>query len=161
MHMRRLPLIESCQEDWAEMRPEGRGRHCDACDRNVVDLSAMTEREARRVIEQARGRVCVRYAIDEDDEVMFRARTRGGLERLAVGVAVASMLSAPALADVAVTMDGRATAAQMAGGARHGAQTAKKVAGKTTHGPTGTNGAPPERHKVFMGIMAAERDLKE
>lgn len=49
-------------------------RHCERCERDVHNLSAMTRREADSVIARraAGERVCVRYTVDEDGQVEFR-----------------------------------------------------------------------------------------
>lgn len=74
----RLPIHDPCHEDWAAMDDQGDGRRfCDQCTKNVHDVSSMTEREARAMlrIEQAKGRVCVRYRTDVAGNIKFRAET--------------------------------------------------------------------------------------
>jgi hypothetical protein len=102
MQKRALPIVRPCDEDWGAMRREGDGRRCDRCATTVVDLSALTEREAKRLIARAGGDLCVRYRADADGEVRFRpAPLRRGVHRLAVGLGLASLVGAatPAFAD--------------------------------------------------------------
>ncbi|HZS37623.1 MAG TPA: hypothetical protein VFF06_12390 [Polyangia bacterium] len=123
MHKRALPILNPCREDWDEMRRDGAGRHCARCDYTVVDLSQLTEREAKRVVANRRGKLCVRYRVDGEGELMFRAPSRRGFERLAAGLGLASLVSAaaPAFADASIPAHGPAqsgrklaTAAQFA-----------------------------------------------
>jgi hypothetical protein len=54
------------------MRPGERGRHCARCEKHVYDLSAMTEQEARALLDGARGEICVSYLHDRRGGVVFR-----------------------------------------------------------------------------------------
>ncbi len=73
MAVRALPILSPCRESFAAMRGDGAVRACDRCDKEVHDLSAMTEPEARAVLRRARGaRICVRYAGDGRGRVRFR-----------------------------------------------------------------------------------------
>lgn len=67
-------VIEApCDEDWDRMRPEagGRRRFCDHCERQVHDLSQMSEPAARALLREHAGRVCVAYVRDEAGEIVF------------------------------------------------------------------------------------------
>jgi hypothetical protein len=52
-------------------------RFCDVCVKQVHDLSALTEPQARTVLadESAKGRVCVRYKADRDGNIKFKVET--------------------------------------------------------------------------------------
>jgi hypothetical protein len=52
-------------------------RFCGVCVKNVHDLSALTEPQARAVLadESAKGRMCVRYKADRDGNIKFKAET--------------------------------------------------------------------------------------
>ncbi|KIG14781.1 hypothetical protein DB30_06367 [Enhygromyxa salina] len=70
----RLPIKDPCHENWDAMNREGDARRfCESCVKQVHDLSAMTEHQARSVldVESAKGRVCVRYTADEAGNVNF------------------------------------------------------------------------------------------
>jgi hypothetical protein len=91
------------------MDGDARRRHCDACDREVVDLSAMSEKEARAVVERAREvATCVRYRARSDGMVVFApdgaaaAPSAFPLRPIVLGLGL--MLGAAALAPPAVTM---------------------------------------------------------
>ena len=75
------------------MRRDGDGRRCDRCATTVVDLSALTERDARQLLERARksacDSICVRYRVDGEGQVEFRSPPpRRGLRELAVGLEI-------------------------------------------------------------------------
>lgn len=66
-------------------------RHCRACARDVVDLSALTAAAARRTLAARAGeRVCVRYTCDADDNVVFARRSPGPLRGAALATALAA-----------------------------------------------------------------------
>lgn len=71
--MRALPIAKPCPESFESMVGDGRSRHCDRCDKRVVDLSAGTEAEAAALLEAARGRMCVRYATNSSGHIVFAA----------------------------------------------------------------------------------------
>jgi carboxypeptidase family protein len=56
-----IRIASPCPADWNKMVGDERVRHCAECNLNVYNLSAMTEREARKLLEGNRGkRVCLR-----------------------------------------------------------------------------------------------------
>jgi hypothetical protein len=78
--MRRLhlPIQDPCHENWDAMSHEGDARRfCGVCVKQVHDLSALTEPQARAVLadESAKGRVCVRYNADRDGNIKFKPET--------------------------------------------------------------------------------------
>lgn len=59
-HLRRLP------------RSETPGWHCALCVKQVIDLSAMTEAEAERLLAERRPSLCVSYAVDAAGHIRFQ-----------------------------------------------------------------------------------------
>jgi hypothetical protein len=57
----RVRVAAPCQADWDEMRGDERVRFCHLCSLNVYNLSAMTRREAERLVARSEGRLCVRF----------------------------------------------------------------------------------------------------
>jgi hypothetical protein len=55
-----LRVASPCTADWDQMPGNDRVRHCSACNLNVYNLSAMTEREIRQLIDTHEGRLCGR-----------------------------------------------------------------------------------------------------
>ncbi|MCB9679728.1 MAG: hypothetical protein H6737_31770 [Alphaproteobacteria bacterium] len=88
-----LPIEEPCSADWGAMSGDERRRFCGQCSKHVHHLSAMTEREAEKVLEDAE--VCVRYEVDRDARIVFRPSRRA---RARAFVAAAVLASTPAFA---------------------------------------------------------------
>ena len=68
-----LRIAHPCAERWADMRPRGEGRHCDRCEKTVVDLTRVTQARARAIFEGAGGQVCARITEDARGNAVFRA----------------------------------------------------------------------------------------
>jgi hypothetical protein len=66
----RVEVAAPCSEDWTKMTGDDRVRFCDHCRQNVYNLSAMTEADARQVLEGPR--VCVRFFARGDGTVITR-----------------------------------------------------------------------------------------
>jgi hypothetical protein len=81
-----LPIAEPCHADWEAMEPRQQGRFCQGCAKDVHDLGAMTEAEARALLRSRAGqRLCVRYGVGIDGRIRFKA---------AAAVALAGALAA-------------------------------------------------------------------
>ncbi|MFA9472676.1 MAG: hypothetical protein ACERNK_19075, partial [Deltaproteobacteria bacterium] len=65
-----LRIASPCKAPWENMDGDERVRFCRDCNRNVYNLSAMTEREARRVVAEREGRLCVRFYQRRDGTVL-------------------------------------------------------------------------------------------
>ncbi|MBZ5709888.1 hypothetical protein [Nannocystis pusilla] len=69
----RLPIVQPCGEDWEAMRPGAAGRHCERCRHEVLDLSALTEGRARRLLAARKGQpTCVRARVSAEGHALFR-----------------------------------------------------------------------------------------
>lgn len=55
-----LQIPEPCHENWDNMTPTEQGRHCAACNKQVVDFSVMTDREVLNYFNNRKGDVCGR-----------------------------------------------------------------------------------------------------
>jgi hypothetical protein len=76
-----LTMPTPCHEDWESMRPEERGRFCEACSKTVVDFSMMTDREVMEYLGRAGRQVCGRMApeqLDRDFAMAGEGRRRRG-----------------------------------------------------------------------------------
>lgn len=74
MKRRRLQILEPCSEDFAAMKGGPKTRFCDKCDKNVHNLSEMTEREADAFLrENARGSICIRMTQTASGDIRYRA----------------------------------------------------------------------------------------
>jgi hypothetical protein len=96
------------------MRGGSRRRFCEACQHDVVNLSALTEREAAEIVARAGAeRVCVRYESNEEGRVHFRPEP-GALspalkERIAAGALATLTRAAAPLIPVSALLPGCAT----------------------------------------------------
>ncbi|MGL4584865.1 MAG: carboxypeptidase-like regulatory domain-containing protein [Flavobacterium sp.] len=55
----RIEIPEPCHEDWDKMTPQDKGRHCDVCDKVVVDFSKYSKRDIINHIKKE-GKICGR-----------------------------------------------------------------------------------------------------
>jgi hypothetical protein len=93
--MKKLPLVYECERRFDEMHGDATVRHCDDCDRKVVNLSSLDEKSARSLLAQRSAPVCVHYR-HLDGKIQFAKRTRA----VAFAAAAAILLaSAPARTD--------------------------------------------------------------
>src|SRR5690349_19516124 len=95
MHRSHLQVRSSCGESWAEMHGGVRRRFCEACQHHVVNLSALTEKEALEIVGRAAAepseRLCVRYESDREGQILFRAEPGAASASLRGRVAAGAM----------------------------------------------------------------------
>ena len=70
--LRGLHIASPCDADWAAMPGTERVRNCADCALNVYNLSELTAREARALIRQHEGRLCLRLYRRADGTVLTR-----------------------------------------------------------------------------------------
>lgn len=51
-------LSFSCDQDWRKMKATERGRFCDACSHDVLDLTKHSQADLNKIINQSNGHVC-------------------------------------------------------------------------------------------------------
>ncbi|MBL4705236.1 MAG: T9SS type A sorting domain-containing protein [Flavobacteriales bacterium] len=56
-----IMIPEPCHENWSDMTPKEKGRHCDMCDKVVVDFTNNTKEEIVDHLESAEGKTCGRF----------------------------------------------------------------------------------------------------
>src|SRR3954469_16997536 len=61
-----------CSTGWENMVGTERVRFCGQCSLNVYNLSAMTKRDAERLISETEGRLCVRYYRRADGTILTK-----------------------------------------------------------------------------------------
>jgi ankyrin repeat protein len=57
----RITIAAPCNADWEAMPGNDQVRFCEHCHLHVTNLSSLTWLQAMRLVEQSRGRLCVRY----------------------------------------------------------------------------------------------------
>jgi hypothetical protein len=62
-----------CHENWDNMTPEGRGRFCASCSKQVVDFSLMSDQQVLNHFKNTTGKVCGRFADDQLQRPMVAA----------------------------------------------------------------------------------------
>ena len=97
-----IEVKKACSEDWDAMTGNARVRFCSHCELSVNNLSALTRKQAMRLVNESGGRICVRYVKNPvDNAPVFAGRLYQITRRasLAAGVLSASLtFSALALA---------------------------------------------------------------
>jgi hypothetical protein len=58
-----------CLQSWNEMRGSDQIRFCDHCAKDVHNLSEMTRKQARKIVAQSNGGICVRYIRRPDGRI--------------------------------------------------------------------------------------------
>lgn len=79
--------MEPCPEDWEAMTGDARARRCERCERVVHELSERSAAEIELLTARAAGeRLCVRYRVDAQGQVVTRTSERGRLVGLLAGL---------------------------------------------------------------------------
>lgn len=86
----RIPV--PCPMRWGELQGDGRKRFCSSCSLHVHDTAQLTRSEARELLDEAAGRVCLRIEYDASGAACFREGRWASLWRGAVA-ALAGLLA--------------------------------------------------------------------
>lgn len=76
-YLQKVRIATPCSADWDKMEGDDRVRHCQQCDLNVFNISQMTAKEARDLIQNSTGRVCIQMYRRVDGTVITRDCPRG------------------------------------------------------------------------------------
>ena len=96
LSLSQVDVATPCHEKWEEMSGDERCRACAVCQNNVYNISAMTEEDALRLIEEkiGEGNLCIKLHRRADGTIMtqdcpvgMRERARILTLRLAAGIA--------------------------------------------------------------------------
>ncbi len=66
----RISVSEPCHEDWQQMTPADKGRHCKSCDKVVIDFSRMTDAQVVDHFKNYQGKTCGRFRTEQLDRPM-------------------------------------------------------------------------------------------
>jgi hypothetical protein len=58
-------IPKPCHENWNNMTPQEKGRHCDVCSKVVVDFTKKTPVEVDKIMTEAEGSVCGNFNINQ------------------------------------------------------------------------------------------------
>lgn len=59
--LKNVELSFICNESWEKMVPNNQGRHCDVCNKTVVDFSNKTKADFDNAMAEANGKLCGRF----------------------------------------------------------------------------------------------------
>lgn len=92
--LKQIEVKNHCTQDWDEMTGNDEVRFCGHCSLNVNNLSAMTRKQALKIVRTSKGRICVRYVQNPVDKTpvfadrLYQITRRAGI---AAGVLGASL----------------------------------------------------------------------
>src|SRR4051812_40546956 len=66
----RVKLATPCKADWSQMKGDDRARFCAMCRKNVFNISALTAQQARELVRQKEGNLCVAFYQRPDGTVL-------------------------------------------------------------------------------------------
>jgi len=67
-----IQVASPCQVSWDSMKGDQTTRFCGQCNNHVYNLSAMSRSQAEQLVEEAEGRLCVRFYRRHDGTMMTR-----------------------------------------------------------------------------------------
>ncbi len=68
-----ITIKEPCHESWDKMKGNQSARHCDSCVHTVINLSALTKKQAETILKnRGNKRLCVRYEISISGLIKFK-----------------------------------------------------------------------------------------
>ena len=66
----RVSIASPCPANWDSMPGTDQVRHCSQCNQNVYNLSAMTRRQAEKLLRETEGRLCARLYRRADGTIL-------------------------------------------------------------------------------------------
>ena len=80
--LKKITIPEPCHENWGNMTPKEKGRHCDQCDKVVVDFTNHTQEEIVDHLENAEGKTCGRFK----KEQIHKPKTTAKMGKIAASI---------------------------------------------------------------------------
>lgn len=71
-----LSIPQPCHENWNNMTPAQKGRHCSSCNKEVVDFTSMNDGEVAHLINSMSGKVCGRFNQQQINRVLYTPAER-------------------------------------------------------------------------------------
>ncbi len=71
----KITIAEPCHEDWTQMSPQEKGRHCDSCEKVVIDFSHTTDETLYKLVQQGE-KICGRFKPEQLDRKITLSRKR-------------------------------------------------------------------------------------
>lgn len=92
-----IQVPESCHEDWNEMTPTAQGRFCQACERNLVDFTQMSDTQLVHYFRTNKGKICGRFNLTQLDRKLNYPQATKPIYSKAVGLLFSGLLTASTL----------------------------------------------------------------
>lgn len=90
----KLNIPKPCHEDWSKMSPSEKGKFCQACKKEVVDFTAMTDHQTIQTMNEREGEnVCGRFRKKQLNKELSTQKT-SHIPKVAAAVAFATFLAA-------------------------------------------------------------------
>jgi ankyrin repeat protein len=67
----RVSVEKPCTADWNRMFGNDEVRFCEHCAKSVHNLSAITRKDAERLVKKSNGKLCIRYYTDKNKKIAF------------------------------------------------------------------------------------------
>jgi hypothetical protein len=110
-----ISIPEPCGESWHKMTPVPGGRHCDVCEKCIVDFTQSSDKEIWKAY-QKEGEICGQFRADQLNRLISTPKEK----RVPMGIAAAAALSmstpamaqnsAPAMVEIPSTYQQQANA---------------------------------------------------
>ena len=90
-----ISIPEPCGESWQKMTPVSGGRHCDVCEKCIVDFTQSSDKEIWKAY-QKEDKICGQFRPDQLNRLISQPKEK----RVPIGIAAAAVLSmsTPAMA---------------------------------------------------------------
>ena len=83
-----ISIPEPCGESWQKMTPVSGGRHCDVCEKCIVDFTQSSDKEIWKAY-QKKGQICGQFRPDQLNRLISQPKEK----RVPMGIAAAAVLS--------------------------------------------------------------------
>lgn len=106
--MRELGVVKvasPCRADWKQMEGSEQVRHCKLCQKNVYNLSEMNAVDARALLLEREGKLCVRFYQRKDGTVLTADCPKGVQRKRVRLVAAVASAASVVLAGAAFLLD--------------------------------------------------------
>ena len=89
-----IDIPKPCDEKWLDMMPAKGGRHCERCEKTIVDFTDKTDREIAHLYKQSEGKLCGRFSPDQlNRDIVLHPKSSSQKRLKAVAALLAGMLS--------------------------------------------------------------------
>jgi hypothetical protein len=113
LDINKIQVTNPCATDWQGMTGDDKTRFCNACNKRVYNLSAMTRREVEALVRETNGRFCARMMRDTDGSIITATENTGlNLIRLRASKFASAVMTAALSLSPLVTITANANPAQ-------------------------------------------------